>query len=109
MSVEKQLKATSGYGMLAAVIAALLAIVGLFIWSLAGIAGTPDGVDAPAVYGWGLGLSIVAFCFWFLPLNGFFSLQPGKLACASSLASTWAPCATRASSGQTRSLAGAWA
>lgn len=78
MSVEKQLKATSGYGMLAAVIAALLAIVGLFIWSLAGIAGTPDGVDAPAVYGWGLGLSIVAFCFWFLPLNGFFSLQPGQ-------------------------------
>lgn len=70
MSVEKQLKATSGYGMLAAVIAALLAIVGLFIWSLAGIAGTPDGVDAPAVYGWGLGFSIVAFCFWFLPLTG---------------------------------------
>ena len=78
MSVEKQLKATSGYGMLAAVIAALLAIVGLFIWSLAGIAGTPDGVDASAVYGWGLGFSIVAFCFWFLPLNGFFSLQPGQ-------------------------------
>lgn len=78
MSVEKQLKATSGYGMLATVIAALLAIVGLFIWSLAGIAGTPDGVDAPAVYGWGLGFSIVAFCFWFLPLNGFFSLQPGQ-------------------------------
>lgn len=78
MSVEKQLKATSGYGMLATVIAALLAIVGLFIWSIAGIAGTPDGVDAPAVYGWGLGLSIVAFCFWFLPLNGFFSLQPGQ-------------------------------
>lgn len=51
MSVEKQLKATSGYGMLAAVIATLLAIVGLFIWSLAGIAGTPDGVDASAVYG----------------------------------------------------------
>ena len=38
MSVEKQLKATSGYGMLATVIAALLAIVGLFIWSIAGIA-----------------------------------------------------------------------
>ena len=78
MSVEKQLKATSGYGMLAAVIAALLAIVGLFIWSVTGIVGTPDGVDAPAAYGWGLGLSIAAFCFWFLPLNGFFSLQPGQ-------------------------------
>lgn len=78
MSVEKQLKATSGYGMLAAVIAALLAIVGLFIWSVAGLAGTPDGVDAPAAYGWGMGISITAFCFWFLPLNGFFSLQPGQ-------------------------------
>lgn len=78
MSVEKQLKATSGYGMLAAVIAALLAIVGLFIWSVTGLAGTPDGVDAPAAYGCGLGLSIVSFCFWFLLLNGFFSLQPGQ-------------------------------
>ncbi|WP_195419626.1 SPFH domain-containing protein [Collinsella sp. D33t1_170424_A12] len=78
MSVEKQLKAKSGYGMLAAVIAALLGIVGLFIWSVTGIAGTPDGVDAPAAYGWGMGLSILAFCFWFLPLNGFFSLQPGQ-------------------------------
>ena len=78
MSVEKQLKATSGYGMLAAVIAAPLAIVGLFIWSVTGLAGTPDGVDAPAAYGWGLGLSIVSFCFWFLLLNGFFSLQPGQ-------------------------------
>ena len=78
MSVEKQLKATSGYGMLAVVIVALIAIVGLFIWSVAGLAGTPDGVDAPAAYGWGLGFSIVAFCFWFLPLNGFFSLQPGQ-------------------------------
>lgn len=38
MSVEKQLKATSGYGMLAVVIVALIAIVGLFIWSVAGLA-----------------------------------------------------------------------
>ncbi|WP_443813529.1 SPFH domain-containing protein [Collinsella sp.] len=78
MSVEKQLKAKSGYGMLSVVIVALVAIVGLFIWSVTGLAGTPDGVDAPAACGWGLGLSIAAFCFWFLPLNGFFSLQPGQ-------------------------------
>ena len=32
MSVEKQLKATSGYGMLAAVIATLLAIAGLTLY-----------------------------------------------------------------------------
>ena len=68
MSVEKQLKATSGYGMLAAVIVALIAIVGLFIWSVAGMAGTPEGIDTPAVYGWGLVLSIVAFCLCLLPL-----------------------------------------
>lgn len=78
MSVEKQLKAKSGYGMLAFVIVALIAIVGLFIWSVAGLAGTPEGIDTPAVYGWGLALSIVAFCLCLLPLNGFFSLQPGQ-------------------------------
>lgn len=78
MSVEKQLKAKSGYGMLAFVIVALIAIVGLFIWSVAGMAGTPEGIDTPAVYGWGLVLSIVAFCLCLLPLNGFFSLQPGQ-------------------------------
>ena len=47
-------------------------------WSIIGLARTPDGVDAPAAYGWGMGISITAFCFWFLPLNGFFSLQPGQ-------------------------------
>lgn len=78
MSVEKQLKAKSGYGMLVAVAVALIVIIGLFIWSTIGLASTPDGVDAPAVYGWGLGLSILAFCLWFIPLNGFFSLQPGQ-------------------------------
>lgn len=78
MSVEKQLKAKSGYGMLVAVAVALIVIIGLFIWSTIGLASTPDGVDAPAVYGWGLGLGILAFCLWFIPLNGFFSLQPGQ-------------------------------
>lgn len=78
MSVGKQLKAKSGYGMLVAVAVALIVIIGLFIWSTIGLASTPDGVDAPAVYGWGLGLSILAFCLWFIPLNGFFSLQPGQ-------------------------------
>lgn len=33
MSVEKQLKAKSGYGMLVAVAVALIVIIGLFIWS----------------------------------------------------------------------------
>lgn len=62
-----------------AIVAVLLAvIVGLFIWSVAGMAGTPEGIDTPAVYGWGLGVSIFAFLLWFIPLSGFFSLQPGQ-------------------------------
>ena len=78
MSVEKKIKAKSGYGMLAIVAVLLVVIVGLFIWSVAGMAGTPEGIDTPAVYGWGLGTSIFAFLLWFIPLSGFFSLQPGQ-------------------------------
>lgn len=52
MSVEKKIKAKSGYGMLAILAVLLVVIVGLFIWSVAGMASTPDGMDAPAVYGW---------------------------------------------------------
>lgn len=78
MNVEKKIKAKSGYGMLAIVAVLLAVIVGLFIWSVAGMAGTPEGIDTPAVYGWGLGVSIFAFLLWFIPLSGFFSLQPGQ-------------------------------
>lgn len=78
MSVEKKIKAKSGYGMLAIVAVLLAVIVGLFIWSVAGMAGTPEGIDTTAVYGWGLGVSIFAFLLWFIPLSGFFSLQPGQ-------------------------------
>ncbi|WP_301871772.1 SPFH domain-containing protein [Collinsella tanakaei] len=78
MSVEKKIKAKSGYGMLAIVAVLLIVIVGLFIWSVAGMASTPEGIDTPAVYGWGLGVSIFAFLLWFIPLSGFFSLQPGQ-------------------------------
>lgn len=78
MSVEKKIKAKSGYGMLAIVAVLLVVIVGLFIWSVAGMAGTLEGIDTPAVYGWGLGVSIFTFLLWFIPLSGFFSLQPGQ-------------------------------
>lgn len=78
MSVEKKIKAKSGYGMLAIAAVLLVVIVGLFIWSVAGMAGTPEGIDTPAVYGWGLGVSIFTFLLWFIPLSGFFSLQPGQ-------------------------------
>lgn len=78
MSVEKQLKVKSGYGMLVAVLVALVAIVGLFIWSVTGLASTPDDVEPSFPYGVGLTASIILFVLWFLPLNGFFSLQPGQ-------------------------------
>lgn len=41
MSVEKKIKAKSGYGMLAILAVLLVVIVGLFIWSVAGMASTP--------------------------------------------------------------------
>ena len=41
MSVEKKIKAKSGYGMLAIVAVLLVVIVGLFIWSVAGMAARP--------------------------------------------------------------------
>ena len=78
MSVEKRINAKSGYGMLAAVLVILLVIIALFVWSVVGLAGTPDGTDAPAMYSIGLAVSIIAFCLWFIPLAGFFSLQPGQ-------------------------------
>ena len=78
MSVEKQLKVKSGYGMLAIIIVALIAIVGLFIRSIMGFASTPDGLDPHPADIFGLIASIVLFCLWFAPLNGFFSLQPGQ-------------------------------
>lgn len=78
MSVEKQLKAKSGYGVLAATLVALPAIFGVFITSLLEISGTPDGADAPAIYGWGIGISVLVFLAWLVALSGFFSLQPGQ-------------------------------
>ncbi len=77
MSVEKRIKATSGWSMLAAVLIALVLIIALFVGSIVMIAGAPeDQVNpVPVVM---LVASIILFCLWFIPVSGFFSLQPGQ-------------------------------
>ncbi len=78
MSMEKQLKVKSGYGVLAAVCVALVCIIALFVWSITNMAAYPDEADIPTIYIAGLIVSIVAFCLWFIPISGFFTLQPGQ-------------------------------
>ena len=79
MSVEKQIKAKSGWGMLAVVCVAFAAIIAVFILSVVGLAGAEDaGVPVNPLHGWGLGLSIAAFCLIWIPVSGFFTLQPGQ-------------------------------
>ena len=77
MSVEKQLKARSGYGMLVAVIAAIIAIVALFVFAVSNLDGYAEGTEPP-VYIACLVASIVLFCLWFVPIMGFFTVQPGQ-------------------------------
>lgn len=77
-STERPYHAINGWGMLTAAIITLVAIVALFIWSVSSLAGIPDGEPTPAVYGIGLAASIVLFCLWFIPVTGFFTVQPGQ-------------------------------
>ena len=79
MSVEKKIKAASGWGMLAVVCIGFVAIIALFIWSIIGLAAADEaGVPASPLCGWGLGISIAAFCLIWIPVCGFFTLQPGQ-------------------------------
>ena len=79
MSVEKKVKAASGWGMLVAVIVAFAVIVAAFVLSIVGIASADEaGTPASPLFGWGLGLSITAFCLIWIPVSGFFTLQPGQ-------------------------------
>ena len=78
MSVEKQIKAKSGWGMLAVVCAAFVIIIAAFIWSIMGLAAADEaGSPINPLHGWGLGLSIVAFCLIWIPVSGFFTLNFG--------------------------------
>ncbi|MBM6953834.1 SPFH domain-containing protein [Enorma phocaeensis] len=79
MSVEKKIKAASGWGMLFAVIVAFVVIIAAFILSIVGLDSAEDaGVAASPIFAWGLGLSITAFCLIWIPVSGFFTLQPGQ-------------------------------
>lgn len=79
MSVEKKLHAASGWAMLAGVIVAMLVIIGLFIGSVVMMASYDDaGQPIPGIWIAGLIASIVLFCLWFIPVCGFFTLQPGQ-------------------------------
>lgn len=79
MSVEKKIKSASGWGMLIAIIIAFAVIIAAFVLSVIGLDSAEDtGVPASPLYGWGLGLSIAAFCLIWIPVSGFFTLQPGQ-------------------------------
>ena len=79
MSVEKKIKSASGWGMLIAIIIAFSVIIAAFVLSVIGLDSAEDtGVPASPLYGWGLGLSIAAFCLIWIPVSGFFTLQPGQ-------------------------------
>lgn len=77
MSVEKQIKAKSGWGMLAAVSIALIAIIAVFVGSIVGMASTPESETNPLLVVL-LVASIILFVAWFVPVCGFFALQPGQ-------------------------------
>ena len=79
MSVEKRIKAASGWGALIAVIIGFAIIVALFVLSIVGLAIADEaGQPASPLFGWGLGISITAFCLIWIPVSGFFTLQPGQ-------------------------------
>ena len=79
MTAEKQIRARSGWGMLALVVVAFVLIIAALVASVVGLAAAEDaGVPASPLCGWGLGLSIAAFCLVWIPISGFFSLQPGQ-------------------------------
>lgn len=79
MSTEKKLHARSGWAMLAIVVAAFIAIAVLFVASIAAMAACDGaGEDIPAIWPAALAVSIVLLCLWFIPLSGFFTIQPGQ-------------------------------
>ena len=79
MSVEKKIHAASGWPVLGATIIAFIVIIAAFVLSIVGLAVAEDtGVPASPLCGWGLGISIAAFCLIWIPVSGFFTLQPGQ-------------------------------
>ena len=78
MSVEKKIKAASGWGMLAACLAAFVIIVALFIGGICLAVATEDSgesITLPVVM---VIVSIALFIGWCILVSGFFTLQPGQ-------------------------------
>ena len=79
MTKERELRAKSGWPMLIAMILGLVVIIALFVLSIVQMASYDDaGLAIPAIWIALLVVSIVLFCLWFIPLSGFFTLQPGQ-------------------------------
>ena len=79
VSVEKKLHAKSGWSMLFITIVLLVAIIGLMVASIVGMASAEDaGLPIPGIWIAGLIASIVLLILWFIPVSGFFTLQPGQ-------------------------------
>ncbi len=79
MSAEKKIKAASGWGMLAVCLVGMLVIIALFVLAIIGLVAADEaGEPVNPLYGWMLGISIAAFCLIWIPISGFFTLQPGQ-------------------------------
>lgn len=78
MSAEKKLRATSGWAMLIACLVALLVIIGMFVAGIMIAVGADEaGSSAPQAVVL-IVASVVLFIAWFIPVSGFFTLQPGQ-------------------------------
>lgn len=79
MSVEKKLKASSGWSMLAACAVVIAADIALMVWTIVGMA-SYDGheADMPVYLGVCLAVSIIVLCLVWIPASGLFTLQPGQ-------------------------------
>ena len=79
MSAEKKIKAASGWGMLAVCLVGMLVIIALFVLAIIGLVAADEaGEPVNPLHGWMLGISIAAFCLIWIPVSGFFTLQPGQ-------------------------------
>jgi regulator of protease activity HflC (stomatin/prohibitin superfamily) len=79
MSIEKKGRSASGWVMLALTVALFVLVVMLFVSSVMTLASYEDiGLPEPGSAVFGLVASIVLFCLAFVPVNGFFTVQPGQ-------------------------------
>ena len=78
MSVEKKIKAASGWGMLAACLVAFVIIIALFIGGICLAVATEDSGESVTLPVLMVIVSITLFIGWCILVSGFFTLQPGQ-------------------------------